>query len=210
MKLSAGNFNKFLNAVGQEFAWRRAYACPCVNPMTGGANTNCLYCHGKGKTWDETATNGMAGVVSRNNLKKFSDFGMFDPSDVMLSIPSDSVLWDIGQYDRVSALNRSEPFSINLVYGVNEVIRYPLVSIERVSWINNDGALVLGDIPTISPAGEIIWGSSPPPEQTTYSITGRWIPEYFVYIDLPYDRPEHAGEPLPRRVIIRKFDLFGR
>lgn len=210
MHLSSLEFNAFLNDMAQNFSWKRAYACPCVSPMTGGAEPNCPHCFGKGRTWDATATLGLAAIVGRNNLKKFGDFGLFDVSDTMLSIPSDSPLWAIGEYDRVIALNRSEPFSINLVSGINDVIRKPVAEITRVSWINSVGAMVEGSIPTVLSNGLLQWSGLTPPEQTTYSVTGRAIPEYFVYMDLPFDRPHHAGEPLPRRVVLRRFDLFGR
>ncbi|MCK7579808.1 MAG: hypothetical protein MZV65_31715 [Chromatiales bacterium] len=44
----------------------------------------------------------------------------------------------------------------------------------------------------------------------TYTLAGRAYPEYFCYGDFPQDRAHHHGEPLPRKVVLRKFDLFGR
>ena len=211
MQLSPANFNRHLNSIGQQFIWRKAYGCPCVDPNTGGALPSCQHCFGKGRIWDADVTPGVAGIVGRNNFKKYADFGVFDPSDTMLSIPSDSPLYSIGQFDRVSAVNRTEPFDINLIYGVNDKIQYTVVSIDRISWIGANGALVIGQIPTISDNGVIQWDSAnTPPEMASYSVSGRWHPEYFVYIDLPFDRPFHHGAALPRRVVLRRFDLFGR
>jgi len=41
-------------------------------------------------------------------------------------------------------------------------------------------------------------------------LTGRRRQEYFVYAEMPFDRPIHYGLTLPRRVVIRRFDLYGK
>ena len=43
-----------------------------------------------------------------------------------------------------------------------------------------------------------------------YSMTGRRLPEYICYHDFPQDRAHHSGARLPRKVVLRKFDLLGR
>ena len=43
-----------------------------------------------------------------------------------------------------------------------------------------------------------------------YSLTGRYFPEYFVWVDLVQTRHHHDGFDLPRHVVLRRFDLFGR
>ena len=35
------------------------------------------------------------------------------------------------------------------------------------------------------------------------------MPEYYCFQEIPIDRPEHSGAALPRRVALRRFDLFG-
>lgn len=208
MRLSPKAFNRHLNMMGQDFGWRRSYACPCINPNSGQAKPGCKHCQGKGRLWD-AAVAGKAGIVGRDQMKSFATFGVWDAGDIMLSIPSDSPLYAIGQYDRVAALNRSEPFSLNLVRGMNDLIRFPILSVERVFWLANDEP-VDADPVTVLPDGRIAWTGQQPPMNVTYSITGRRTPEYFVYQELPADRPIHFGEPLPRRVQLRRFDLFGR
>lgn len=209
MRLSPDGFNRLLNQMGQAFSWRRAYACPCVNPNSGSARTNCPNCAGKGRLWVDPVE-GLAGTVSRDQMKNFASFGLWDAGDIMLSIPSDSPLYDMGQFDRVLAINRTEPFSLNLVRGVNDLIRFPILSIERVFWMDKTDALV--DIAGVEvlPDGRLQWGDVAPPINTTYSVTGRRRPEYFCYMEIPSDRPMHQGAPLPRRVTLRRFDLFGR
>lgn len=194
--------------MGQNFAWRRAHACPCVNPNSGQAKPNCPYCLGKGRYWDDPVV-GAAGIVGRDQMQQFAQFGIWDAGDIMLSIPSDSPLYAIGPFDRVAALNRSEPFSIAFVRGVNDVIRFPVIGIESVSWFDGTRLVTATDV-TAQADGTLVFASDKPAQGTTYSVTGRRTPEFFVYQELPADRPMHYGQPLPRRVVLRRFDLYGR
>ena len=209
MRLSSAKFNGLLNSIGQTFGWRKAYACPCVNPNSGAASASCPHCGGKGRLWD-ASIEGRAGIVGRDQMKDFATFGVLDAGDIMLSIPSDSPLYVIGQYDRVSAKDRSEPFSLTMVRGRNDLMRLPAVSLERAFWLDSAKAIQESDVPAVGVGGVLSWGDNPPPAGATYSLTGRRTPEYFVYQELPADRPMHFGEPLPRRVVLRKFDLYGR
>ncbi|MGR9108258.1 MAG: hypothetical protein ACU843_15160 [Gammaproteobacteria bacterium] len=143
-------------------------------------------------------------------MKKFMDLGMFDDGDTMVTIPSDSPMYEIGEFDRVDTVSRTEPFSVNIVTGLATSLRFKPESIDRVTWLDSNDALVVGDIPTINKDGSLTWVGSTPPQNTTYSVTGRRFPAYFCYMDLPLDRPYHFGKQLPRRVVLRRFDLFGR
>jgi hypothetical protein len=212
MQLSPDKFNRFLDGIGQLVTWSRGYACPCVNPNSGSAKPNCPICKGKGRTWD-TPIQTKTGIAGRSAHKDWAAFGMWDGGDVVLSIPSDSALYAIGQYDRVVMLNRSEPFSINFVAGVNDkaLSHMTFVSVDRVAYISpNGGALVLCTPPVVNPDGSLTWPSDAPPVGVTYSMSGRRRQEYFCFNDMPWDRPHHAGAALPRNVVLRRFDLFGR
>lgn len=209
MQLQASAFNRMLNGVGQAFHWRRGYACPCVTRSSGQPKPNCSHCSGKGRTWGE-GQDGTAGVISQSKLRNYSALGIWDKDDMMLSIPSDSPLYAIGEFDRVMALHRSEPFSINLVRGLSDTLRLPVVSVERCYWLDANDAVREASLPTVAANGTISWAGAAPPAGTTYSLTGRRRPEYFCYLEIPTDRPMHHGEPLPRRVVLRRFDLFGR
>lgn len=208
MRLSSAAFNRFLAQMGQTFAWRKSYACPCINRHSGQANPQCPHCSGKGRLWDGAVV-GEAGIVSRSRMRDFATFGVWDQDDIMLSIPSNSPLYSMGQFDRVAAMNRSEPFSLNFVRGLNESIKFAILSLDRVFWIDGAGIRDAA-LPTIGADGSLVWGADSPPMGVTYSVTGRRMPEYFVYQELPTDRPLHFGEKLPRRVSLRRFDLFGR
>lgn len=206
--LSPERFNRHLNKMGQQFEWKRAYACPCVNANSGAADTRCLHCFGKGKIWDDIPVIGQAGIVGNENLRKFGEFGRFDASDTMLSIPSDSPIYEIGEFDKVAALNRTDPFNIKLVSGVNNYIKYRVIEITQITWLDSNKDIVFGDLPYIDIDGRVQWSGNAPPLDTTYSVTGTRIPEYYVYLKLPFDRPHHSGRKLPRRVVLRPFDLF--
>ena len=130
----------------------------------------------------------------------------------MLSIPHTSPLYKLGPFDRLLARQRTEPFSLNVVRGVNDALRIPAESISRVFWVDGQSQARECDAPAIGAGGELSWpaGAVAPPVGVTYSITGRAFQEFFVYLDLPADRPMHHGAPLPRRVVLRRFDLLGR
>jgi hypothetical protein len=60
------------------------------------------------------------------------------------------------------------------------------------------------------PAGTLTWGADVPPDGAQIALTGRKRPEYFCLQEFPQDRAHHHGRDLPRRVVLRRFDLFGR
>lgn len=209
MNLSPRKFNGLLSRLGQSFGWRKGYACPCVDPYSKAANMSCPQCTGLGRIWLQ-AVEGSAGIVGRDQMRNFADMGRWDEGDIMLSIPSNSPLYALGEFDRVVSLNRSEPFSINLTRGSGDVMRQPVLEVERVFWLDPHLAIVEGGIPKVSDDGVMTWEAGEPPEGVTYSITGRRRQEFFVYRDMPADRPLHHGAKLPRRVVLKRFDLYGR
>jgi hypothetical protein len=208
MQLNPLAFNAFLNDLGQTFAWLRAYACPCLNPNSGAAKPDCPLCAGKGQTWGE-AVEGISGIAGQSIQLKWAKFGLFEPGDVVLTIPSDSALYEMGQFDRVVMLNSSAPFSTKFVRGRGDVLRYPNAQVDRVFWLNGSD-IVEGGIPTVADDGTLTWTTGEPPAGTVYSITGRCHPEYFCWGPMPQDRAHHGGKALPRKVVLRAWDLFGR
>ena len=211
MKLSPQKFNTWLNNIGQRFAWRRSYACPCVSPHSGAAQPGCQHCGGKGRIWD-APVEGISGIAGQKVQTSWAQFGVFEPGDVVLTLPSDSALYDMGRFDRVVMLDSTQPFSTLLTRGsgTTERLLEPIKVIDRVFWIDDSKQIVDGGVPTITADGEPQWSSGEPPQNKTYTITGRQHPEYFVWGEFPQDRAHHGGADLPRRVVLRKFDLFGR
>ena len=204
MKLNPAAFNAHLNHMGQRFSLRRSHACPCLDQ--GQPQPDCIHCSGKGRLWDD-GIDGVAGIVARLEAKKYALFGVWDDGDILLSIPSDSALYQMGQYDRVIALDKREPFSVNIVHGLNDELKFRVTDVESVYWI--DGVhLVQGHVPTVNTDGTLTWVVAPPAGKT-FALTGKRMPEYYCFQEIPIDRPEHSGAALPRRVALRRFDLFG-
>ncbi len=209
MQLDPSAFNLFLNDIGQDFAWRKAFVCPCVSVATNAPQLDCPHCSGKGFLWD-AAVNGVAGVPSQRVQREFARMGQWETGDMMLTVPSDSPLYDMGERDRVLMLDGDDPFSINLRRGFNDKPPWPIKQIERVFWIAGS-AIVQGSIPVQQPDGMLLFGpTGAPPAGAFYSVSGTKRSEYFVFRDFPSDRGHHHGKALPLKVQLRRFDLFGR
>lgn len=157
-------------------------------------------------------TEGFAGVTQQVVNPSFQDFGAMEQGDMSLSIGSDSILYGMGRFDRVTLLNSTDVFSRTLVRGNNDNLAdLTAESITRVFWRNTAGtAVVEGGIPAVSSTGVLTWVAGEPAAGVQYSITGRRFSEYFAYDALPSNRNEHMGLTLPRKVKIRLFDLYGR
>jgi len=207
VNFNPAEFNGFLNGIGQDVLWRRAFACPCVNPTSGQASAKCKHCKGQGRMWEE-AKGARTGVAGGSVQKRWREFGMFDDSDIVLSVPSDSILYAIGPYDRVLFMNRSEPFSQNIIKGVNERINWFVLEVDRVFYENDAGELVNAPLPLVLPDGKLDWTGVEVPDGVTFSVTGRRRGEYFCVPALAFDRPHHAGATLPRRVVLRNFSMY--
>jgi hypothetical protein len=208
MRLNPDDFNRFLADIGQTFAWSKSYVCPCVTPATNSPAPQCLHCRGKGFLW-AAAVNGTAGVPSQKVQREFAKFGQWENGDMLLSIPSDSPLYDMGERDRVLMLNGDDPFSINLRKGFNDRLPWAARKISRVFWLSGSN-IVEGGLPLQETDGTLVFSTGAPPAGVYYSVSGTKFSEYFVFRDFPSDRPEHHGRKLPKKAQLRRFDLFGR
>ena len=210
MQLNPDAFNAFLNNIGQSYTWRRSFACPCVNLVSGAANTSCPQCGGRGRLW-KAGVPGVAGMCGGKQQRTWAQSGVFETGDVVVTIGSDSAMYGMGQYDRVIALNNSDVFSTTLVRGSPaERLAFAIESIERVFWLDSTGAMVEGGLPTVASDGTLTWSAGAPPAGKQYSITGSRLTEFFCFGEYPGDRNEHQGVALPRRVVLRSFDLYSR
>lgn len=208
MQLNPDDFNQFLAHIGQSFAWRKAFACPCVNPHSGAASPSCPHCHGKGRMWN-AAILGVAGISGAKVQREWANFGNWESGDVVLTLPSSSALYAMGQYDRAVMVNSSSPFNMVLKEG-ERLPRIP-AAIERVFWIGGAGGIVEGCIPQVLADGVLAWPAGDgPPLGASFTISGRAHQEYYCWGEYPQDRAHHSGQALPRRVVLRKFDLYGR
>lgn len=213
MRLSPSAFNRFLVGIGQQIAWRRSYACACVNPTSGAPDPKHQLCEGKGRVWD-APINTVCGVTNQNVNPKMAAFGNWEEGDMVMTVPSDSPMWaNSGRFDRIVLKNSTDVFSMPLTRGgVNERLLFPVESVSRCFWLHpTTRQIVEGALPVISKDGVPSWPKGPePPPGTSYSITGQRFDEYFIIDQLPSDRNEHSGAPLPKRLQLRKFDLFRR
>lgn len=214
MRLDPSKFDRFLGRQGdvaQAFGWRRATACPCVNPASGSAKSSCPVCFGKGRFWSEEATRDcFAGMSTPTQGKAIAAFGSWESGDAVLTVPASSALYALRQYDRVRCLNASVPFSEVIVRGQNDRLFGTVLRIDNVFWYAEDGETqVPGGMPTIADNGSLTWSDNAPPVGTPYTIEGAKSLEFYLYNALPSVR-NVGGAPLPKRVPVRRFDLFGR
>lgn len=210
MRLSPRAFNAHLNHMGQRFLWRRSSACPCYNPHSGAGKPGCPICEGKGRFWSDPVE-AVAGVASSRVQREWAQFGIYESGDLVLSIPENSPMYEMGQFDRALMLNSTDHFSITLTRGQNDRIYLPVETISRVFWIHpQNDTIVDGGIPTVANDGSLAWAAGAPPAGMQYTIEGTRYSEYYCYGPYPSDRNEHQGARLPKRVVLRKFDLFGR
>lgn len=236
--LSATRFNTMLNAMGQVVAWRRAHECPCRDPNSGASDFKCPICKAKGVYWElpgppyfsephfgrayfgaehfaggsgiqPGAGTGIAAIAGQKVQNEWAKLGEYESGDQVMTLPSDSPLYGVGQNDRLIMLQSSVPFSQVFLHDGNDRLEFRVVSILSVFWLVG-GAIVQGGIPEVKLDGSLVWAQGEPPAGSRYTITGRRRPEFFVFKELPQDRAHYGGQPLPRRVVARRMDLFGR
>lgn len=210
MQLNPAAFNRHVRHMGQDVTWRKAFACPCKNPDSGAADKKCPHCAGKGYLWD-AAEPGVVGVTGSKVQREWAQFGMYEAGDSVVTIGSDSPLYGMGQADRVTMLNATEQFSLTLVHGApDERLIGKIEKIGRVFWLDADKNMVQGGIPAVADNGTLNWDSGEPPAGKQYGVSGSKYIEYFCWGQYPSNRNEHQGAQLPKRVVLRKFDLWGR
>ena len=207
MHLNPAAFNAHLDRIGEAFRWRKAFACPCRNAQSGAANTKCTHCNGVGQIWADPVA-ATAGVAGQKVQLQWQQFGQYLHGDVVLTIQESSKMYELGQFDRIVMLNSTDYFSRGLVRGQDKIYA-PVASITRVFWFV-DGQIVEGSIPQVAQDGTLSWTSGAPPTGMQYSVTGTAFNEYFCWGQYTTDRNFHSGARLPRKVVARKFDLFGR
>lgn len=214
MRFNAAWFDQHLKNIGQKTLWKRSYACACVNPSSGAPDPKHQLCAGKGRIWVE-GVESVCGVSKQDVAPELIAAGLFDSGDLQLTIPASSPAWELaGRFDRVVLLNSTDIFSQPFTRGApNERIIFSVEKVQRCFWLHpTTRQIVEGGIPVVAANGTLSWpgGVGEPPPGTTYSLTGTKFDEYYVLDNLPSDRNEHSGMRLPKRVVMRKFDLFGR
>jgi len=125
----------------------------------------------------------------------------------VLTIGSDSPVYAVGPFDRVTMAQGSVPFSVVVAPG--DRLKFPIIAVDSAVRLEAGAPVALdaSEMPAVDPAGDLAW---PQPLGSPVSLSGRRLPEYFCFAEFPQDRAFHHGAALPRRVVMRKFDLFGR
>lgn len=208
MQLQQAAFNRFLAGIGQHAQWRSSALCPCVSPHSGAPDPSCNVCSGRGIIWAAPVAC-VIGSAGRDTMRTWAQFGQFDAGDMVAIIGSDSPAYAIAENDRVTMLDRVEPFAVNVISGVQDRVRWPVVAVDSASTIVS-GALVNLDPPTVGADGALVWSGDAPAPGATVALTGRKQAEFFVFNDRVFVRQHHGGAQLPRRVVLRRFDLFQR
>lgn len=185
--------------------------CPCVSADSGAARRDCPLCSGKGQTY-AAAVQTRIGVTNQSAQKIMAQFGTYAAGDALLTLPADSAAYGAGRHDRFRALNSTDPFSIILTRGEDDRLLGTVQSFLRCYWLNTARtAEIEGALPVADSAGNLTWPSGlAPPTGRQYSLSGARFVEYYVFPELPADRNHHAGAALPRKVLGKVFDLFGR
>jgi len=215
MLLNPADFNQFLtgtSGVGQTIDWRRAELCACARPDSGAANPHCIICDGRGRFWPHPPIRTRAGISSQETTREWATFGQFEAGDALVIIPENSSMYEAGHFDRLTMLNATDRFALSLLRGERDRIHIHTQTITNVFWIDPvTGLNVHGTIPTIDAAGNLSWpAGGGPPHGRVYTVTGTRFNEYFVWHALTSDHAHHFGARLPRTLIARRFDLFGR
>lgn len=212
MKLSRVHFNRHVTKMGQQVLWRSANACSCVNPTSGAPDVKCKLCNKKGRIWNKPLQT-VCGSQKQQTQAEWANSGMWEAGDLVVTVPENSPMWDGGQYDRVTLLNATDRFSQPLTRGsgTDNLSLFTVDRIERMFWKHpQTQALVEGGIPAVDADGNLTWTDREPPMGVTYSITGFKHSEYFIWGDFPANRNIHSGVRLPKRVVLRRWELLGR
>lgn len=212
MRLNRARFNRHVRHMGQDASWAPAYRCACWTPETGGADPRCPLCLKRGWVYGEAKAT-VVGSQQQKSQAQWAQTGMWEEGDVVITVPEDSPMWDGGQYDRVILLNTEEKFSATLTRGGpdDNLSLYSVVSVDRVFWRHpQTQSLVEGGIPTVAEDGALTWSDRAPLPGTKYSITGSRHVEYYVFGNFPSNRNIHQGVRLPKRVVLRRWDVSNR
>lgn len=210
MQLSEELFNTFLGNIGVRVAWSRASECPCRTTRTGGTNVDCPVCEGLRYIWEEAipTTIGLQGLKLD---RQFGAMAEWQKGDAIATIPSDSPAYVCGEYDRFIVTDAENRFNVVLTKGKDRLKHNGVKAIERVFSVIGGTVQEYQEWDHYERNGrDLIWyDSAGMPMGTQYSIRYVASPEYFVYRDLPQDRPQFSLN-LPRKVTVRLMDLFSQ
>lgn len=234
--MNVAAFNAQLRRMGQDVVWARASKCPCVDPTTGSPSPTCKVCRARSYLWADGVP-ARCGLSGMSVQREWAAFGQFMSGDVVVSVGSDQPLYAAGEMDRVLFIQSSESFDYIQCRGALQEFRllapspvlltrgevsaafvkplppgFSVITFDRCFWLTPArDAVIEGGLPVQALDGSLSWpDGGEPPEGVSYTLRGRRVPEYFVFGAFPRDRAHYGGQALPRRVTLRKWDLFGK
>ena len=199
-----------LELIGQAATWERASRCPCRSTRTGGADVACVVCKGIGWIWDAPQPCAF-GVSGSTPSRKFAAFGEWEDGDVLLTIPSDSLAYDMGERDRITMTQSSLRSTEVLTRGTNETLRYSQPIALSTVWgiVANARQEFYDSIDFQLDGHTMLWLTTTLSAGQQYSVLYTARPQYFVYRELVGDRPM-GGRSMPRKVHVKLMELFNR
>lgn len=217
--MNVGAFNAQLRHQGQDMLWSRASRCPCADQTTGSPRSTCKVCRARSYLWAGPVPS-RAGLSGMNVQREWAAFGQFESGDVVVSVGSDQPLYAAAEMDRVLFTQSTEAFDYVLCRGAVQEFRpfapsltslpEEVITFDRCFWLTVAlDQVIEGGLPVQAADGSLSWPEGgAPPDGITYTLQGRRMPEYFVFGPFPRDRAHYGGQALPRRVTLRKWDLF--
>jgi len=149
----------------------------------------------------------LSGVKAK---RQWAEFGQWENGDLLIVCPSDSPSFSAGWGDRFTLADTTESFSTVVVRTGTESVNFYNPVFDAAVYLDGNRNRVSLDPPNLVD-GVLIWPSGAPPSGVRYTLTGRGGPEYYVFNEIPMSRTHHGGSAdLPRRIVLRRLDLFGR
>lgn len=198
--------------------------------MSGSPSPTCKVCRVRGYFW-EAGVPSRAGLAGMNVQREWAAFAQWESGDVVVSVGSDQPLYAAGEMDRIVFTQSSESFDYVQWRGEPTEFRllapspvlatpdatapkpdFTIITFDRCFWVNDAKDTVIeGGLPVQAADGTLSWpDGGEPPEGVAYTLRGRKLPEYFVFGAFPRDRAHFGGQALPRRITLRKWDLFSK
>lgn len=217
ISLSPERFNKLISNLGQTVIRRKAVACPCRDEYSNAALQGCPVCHGKGIYWT-LGTTSYIGVSGMQVQRHWAQFGSYEQGDVVVTVPSDADTYLLSEYDRVLFTDSTQGFTQIFRKGVDDnPIPFAIQSVEAITWLEPDPITEIETVVTADPTpvldtdNTLDWDGCDEPPSGQYTLTGRRYAEYFVAPGaLVQIRQHHFGADLPHKVVLRRWELFGR
>jgi len=183
-----GEFDALLRDHGYCVTWEKAAMCP-NRPLDGVAperhHVNCSFCDGKGFIYYGARDTEMLVQAVRLSQQFYAQ-GRWDAGSVLVTArPEYRISW----WDRITLRNgtaRSSEIIRRQPSGGVDAVKYDVLQVDHVSWVDRAGGLVEleGGLINSSNAtivgNQVSWGASAPDAGSYYEISYQYRPRYVV------------------------------